>query len=93
MNTLRHAGGLRLKLAYELCMAPGEEDSGPDAMSKSALLTNSALGSTHWLTLSSDHVNNAHLVHIEQRRQARRSGFKVHLRLVLQHGIESQSAC
>lgn len=91
MNTLPHAGG-QLKLAYELCMAPEEEDSGPDAMSKFALLTNSALGSTHWLTLSSDQVNIAHLVHTEQRRQASRSGFKVHLQMELQHGIESQSA-
>ena len=55
INTLAHAGG-QLKMAYELCMAPGEQDSGPDAMSKSALLTNSALGSTHWLTLSSYQV-------------------------------------
>ena len=55
INTMAHAVR-QLKMVYELCMAPGEQDSGPDAMSKSALLTNSALGSTHWLTLSSDQV-------------------------------------
>lgn len=58
INTMAHAGR-QLKMAYELCLAPGEQGlspAGPNATSRSALLTNSALGSTHWLTLSSDQV-------------------------------------
>ncbi len=48
-----HAEG-KVKMAYELCIAPGEEQTG--SMPKALLLTNSAIGSTHWLTLSSSQV-------------------------------------
>ena len=44
----------KVKMAYELCIAPGEEHSG--SMPKAFLLTNSAIGSTHWLTPSSSQV-------------------------------------
>ncbi len=66
-------------MAYELCIAPGEQDSGLDALQKAALLAMSTLGSTHWLTLSSDQVNPPHHVHMEQCRQVQSSGFNTHL--------------
>ena len=43
------------KWAYELCIAPSEE--APHAPLKLALLTNSAISSTHWLSTSCGQVN------------------------------------
>ena len=52
---MRPAGG-QATLAYEICLSPGDKLAGP--MSGSALLTDSAIGGTHWLTLSSGQVTS-----------------------------------